>query len=90
MGLAVRHDAIPTNPVPDIGRIAGQPKEQPRALTSEERQEWIRRLPEDPEAVRRDQLGHSKVSMTQDNYLGRGLTDRCTAEALDIAVGDLA
>jgi len=37
-----------------------------------------------------DQLGHSKVSMTQDNYLGRRLTDRRTAEALDIAVGDLA
>jgi integrase len=37
-----------------------------------------------------DQLGHSKVSMTQDNYLGRRLTDRRTAEALDIAVGSLA
>ena len=37
-----------------------------------------------------DQLGHSKVSMTQDNYLGRRLTDRRTAEALDITVGDLA
>ena len=36
-----------------------------------------------------DQLGHAKVSMTQDNYLGRRLTDRRTAEALDIAVGDL-
>ena len=34
-----------------------------------------------------DQLGHAKVSMTQDNYLGRRLTDRRTAEALDVAVG---
>jgi hypothetical protein len=29
-------------------------------------------------------------SVVQDNYLGRRLTDRRTAEALDIAVGDLA
>jgi len=30
-----------------------------------------------------DQLGHAKVSMTQDKYLGRRLTDRQTADALD-------
>ena len=37
-----------------------------------------------------DQPGHAKVSATQDNYLGRRLTDRRTADALDIAVGDIA
>lgn len=30
-----------------------------------------------------DQLGHSRVSMTQDHYLGRRLTDRETAEVLE-------
>ncbi|BBF99326.1 MULTISPECIES: tyrosine-type recombinase/integrase [Pseudonocardia] len=30
-----------------------------------------------------DQLGHSKISMTQDRYLGRRLTDRETAEVLE-------
>ena len=34
-----------------------------------------------------DQLGHAKVSMTQDNYLGRRLTSRGTAETLDRAIG---
>jgi integrase len=34
-----------------------------------------------------DQLGHAKVSMTQDNYLGRRLTNRRTAETLDRALG---
>ena len=36
-------------------------------------------------AVRKisDQLGHSKVSMTQDRYLGRRLSDRQTAEVLE-------
>ncbi|MBC3193909.1 hypothetical protein H7X46_22875 [Pseudonocardia sp. C8] len=30
-----------------------------------------------------DQLGHSKITMTQDRYLGRRLTDRETAEILE-------
>lgn len=30
-----------------------------------------------------DQLSHSKISMTQDRYLGRRLTDRETAEVLE-------
>ena len=34
-----------------------------------------------------DQLGHSQVSMTQDRYLGRKLTDRQTAEVLEKALG---
>lgn len=34
-----------------------------------------------------DQLGHSKVSMTQDHYLGRKLTDRQTADALEKLMG---
>jgi integrase len=36
-------------------------------------------------SVRRisDQLGHSNIRMTQDRYLGRRLTDRQTADALE-------
>ncbi|MGH3719386.1 MAG: site-specific integrase [Pseudonocardiaceae bacterium] len=34
-----------------------------------------------------DQLGHSRVSMTQDHYLGRKLTDRQTADVLDKLMG---
>ena len=34
-----------------------------------------------------DQLGHSKVSMTQDRYLGRRLTDRETADVLETLLG---
>lgn len=34
-----------------------------------------------------DQLGHSKVSMTQDRYLGRKLTDRQTADVLEKLLG---
>jgi integrase len=34
-----------------------------------------------------DQLGHAKVSMTQDRYLGRRLTDRQTANVLEKLLG---
>ena len=34
-----------------------------------------------------DQLGHSKISMTQDRYLGRKLTDRQTADVLENLLG---
>jgi integrase len=34
-----------------------------------------------------DQLGHAKVSMTQDRYLGRKLTDRQTADVLEKLMG---
>ena len=34
-----------------------------------------------------DQLGHSKISMTQDRYLGRKLTDRQTADVLEELLG---
>jgi integrase len=30
-----------------------------------------------------DQLGHARVSMTQDHYIGRRLTDRHTADVLE-------
>lgn len=36
-----------------------------------------------------DQLGHSKISMTQDHYLGRRLTDRQTAEVLENLLGSV-
>lgn len=35
-----------------------------------------------------DQLGHARVSMTQDHYLGRRLTDRETAQALERIMDD--
>jgi integrase len=34
-----------------------------------------------------DQLGHSRVSMTQDHYIGRKLTDRQTADVLEKLLG---
>jgi integrase len=57
LGWAVRQGALPSNPTRDIGRIATAPRRPPRALSIEERQEWIARLHADPEAVRKDLPG---------------------------------
>jgi integrase len=54
LGLAVRHGAIPANPTRDVGRLRSTPRHQPRALSAEERQDWISRLRADPGAARKD------------------------------------
>lgn len=54
LGLAVRHGAIPTNPIRDVGRIVSNPVRPPRALTPDERNEWVARLNADRDAVRKD------------------------------------
>jgi integrase len=52
--LAVRYGAIRTNPTSDIGRITARTRRQPRALTRDEREQWIRQLHADPVARRKD------------------------------------
>jgi len=54
LARAVRHGAIPTNPIRDIGRIAGRPARRPRALTPQERHDWITQLGADTDACRKD------------------------------------
>lgn len=54
LGRAVRHGVIPTNPVRDTERITGQRRRPPRALTSDERRQWVAQLGMDPGARRKD------------------------------------
>lgn len=54
LGRAVRHGVISTNPVRDTGRIAGERRRPPRALTPDERRDWVDRLRMDPNARRKD------------------------------------
>jgi integrase len=53
LGLAVYHEVLAANPVRDLEKITGKPG-RPRALTTEQRREWLRFLATDPAAVRRD------------------------------------
>lgn len=54
LGLAVRHGAIPTNPVRDVDTIASKPKRRPRALDEDERRAWFAMLAANPKAVEAD------------------------------------
>lgn len=54
LALAVRHGALPANPVRDVDRLAVRPKHRPRALEAEEREQWFAMLRADPAAVAAD------------------------------------
>ncbi len=41
MRYAARHGAVTVNPVREVGRIESPPRRQPRALSGEQRQEWL-------------------------------------------------
>jgi len=44
MRLAARHGAVTINPVRETARIEGTPRRKPRALTAQERQQWLAAL----------------------------------------------
>jgi integrase len=44
MRLAARHGAVTINPVRETARIEGTPRRRPRALTAQERQQWLAAL----------------------------------------------
>ena len=52
--LATRHDALPHNPVKDLGRINGRSKTAPRALTIPQLQQLRAALTYDDRAIARD------------------------------------
>src|SRR3954470_5385978 len=52
--LAARHDALPHNPVKDLGRITGRPKTAPRALTVAQLRQLRAALTYDDRAIARD------------------------------------
>src|SRR3954447_4146037 len=52
--LAARHDALPHNPVKDLGRINGRPKTAPRALTVPQLRQLRATLTYDERAIARD------------------------------------
>lgn len=54
LAMAVRYDALPTNPVRSMDRVEGAAVRERRALTEAERTDLLRRLADDPAAVDRD------------------------------------
>lgn len=85
LGLAVRHGAIPTNPVRDIGRVDAPPARPPRALTPDERREWIDRLRDDEDAVRKDLPDLCEWMLGTGVRIGEALA--VTWDEVDLAAG---
>lgn len=54
LGYAARMGAIATNPTRDLSRIPGKAKRRPRALTRDERAEWLAKMEANPVAARWD------------------------------------
>lgn len=54
LGFAVRHGALPANPIREVSRIPGDPARPARALTQVERDRWLARMEADEVAVRHD------------------------------------
>jgi integrase len=88
LGLAVRHGAVPTNPARDIGEISGKPKKPPRALTTEERERWVARLDDDPEARRKDLPDLCEWMLGTDVRIGEALA--VSWAEVDLAAGEVA
>jgi integrase len=53
-GLAVRHDALPANPVRDVDKLTGSKKKRPKAFTADQTDELTDRLRTIPQAVTHD------------------------------------
>lgn len=70
---AVRHGAITTNPIRDIEPISGGPTKKARALTSQERKEWLAQLDLDPVAVRKDLPDLTRFMMATGVRIGEAL-----------------
>lgn len=51
MGYAARHGAVTVNPVREVGRIDSAPKKPPRALTTQEREDWLSAVKGNSKAV---------------------------------------
>lgn len=73
LGLAVRHGALPSNPVRDVGRIESARRPAPRALTAAERAAWLAKLEVDEFAVRRDLPDLTRFMLATGVRLGEAL-----------------
>lgn len=79
-GLAVRYGAISSNPVREIKISAKSRRRPPRALESEEREQWFELLQEDERAVRADLVDFCKFLLSTGERIG---------ECLAVTWGDL-
>ncbi|SDC92295.1 Site-specific recombinase XerD [Geodermatophilus telluris] len=86
LALAVRHGALPTNPVRETTlRRTARPTKTPRALTVAEAQHLRKELAADPEAVRLDLPEFVDLTLGTGVRIGEACAVRPTAVDLDAA-----
>lgn len=73
LGLAVRHGALTANPARETTRIEGGKKKAPRALTLEERTQWLAQLEADEVAARKDLPDLSRFMLATGVRIGEAL-----------------
>lgn len=70
---AVSSGALTTNPIRDVDRIEGGPTKLNRALTVDERRQWLAQLEQDPKAVRDDLPDLTRFMMATGVRIGEAL-----------------
>lgn len=89
MKYAVRHGAVPSNPVREIAAIAGTPARRPRALTAAERKQWLDALEADKSARVWDLPDLTRVMLATGCRIGECLAIGWTELDLDAAEVDV-
>jgi integrase len=90
MGLAARHGAIVVNPVREVGRIEGTPARLPRALSAEEREQWLKAVGASKQARDWDLPDLSLMMLATGCRIGECLAIGWTEIDLDGACVDIA
>lgn len=89
MQYAVRHGAAVLNPVREVARIDGTPKRRPRALTAEERQQWLDAVEMDKRARDWDLPDLTVMMLATGCRIGECLAIGWTEVDLDAATVDI-
>lgn len=78
LALAVRHGALSANPTREASPIEGGLKKAPRALSREEREQWLRQLEADAKASRWDLPDLSRFMLATGVRVGEALAVCCS------------
>lgn len=89
MRYAARHGAVTYNPVREVARIEGTPKRRPRALTAEERRQWLDAVENSDAAQRWEVPDLTRLMLATGCRIGECLALGWTEVDLDAATADI-
>jgi integrase len=87
--FAARHGAVSVNPVREVERIESKPRKPPRALTAEERQQWLSAVRNHEKAKDWDLPDLSLMMLATGCRIGECLAIGWTEVDLEAAVVDV-